>query len=42
MNQELAKAIEALLRRIPDKWQRVDTEQLSVTEHQTLLRLVAA
>ena len=42
MNQELAKVIEALLRRIPDKWQRVDTEQLSVTEQQTLLRLVAA
>ena len=42
MNQELAKAIEALLRRISDKWQRVDTDQLSVTEQQTLLRLVAA
>ncbi|MBL8765263.1 MAG: hypothetical protein JNM07_13445 [Phycisphaerae bacterium] len=42
MNQELAKAIEALLRRIPEKWQRVDTDQLSVTEQQTLLRLVAA
>ena len=42
MNQELAKAIEALLRRIPDKWQRVETDQLSVTEQQTLLRLVEA
>lgn len=42
MNQELAKAIEALLRRIPDKWQRVDSDQLSVVEQQSLLRLVGA
>jgi len=42
MNQELAKAIEDLLRRTPDKWQRVDTDQYSVTEQQALLRLVAA
>ena len=42
MNQELSKAIEDLLRRIPDKWQRVDTDQLSVTEQQALLRLVGA
>ena len=42
MNQEQAKAIEDLLRRIPDKWQRVDTDQLSVTERQALLRLVGA
>lgn len=42
MNQDLAKAIEALLRRIPDKWQRVDTDQLSVVEQQALLRLVGA
>lgn len=42
MNQELAEAIEDLLRRIPDKWQRMDTDQLSVTEQQALLRLVGA
>jgi hypothetical protein len=42
MNQELAKAIEDLLRRIPDKWQRVDTDQFSVTEQQAILRLVGA
>ena len=42
MNQELAKAIEDLLRRIPDKWQRVDTDQFSVNEQQSLLRLVGA
>lgn len=42
MNQDLAKAIEDLLRRIPDKWQRVDTDQFSVTEEQAILRLVGA
>lgn len=42
MNQELAKAIEALLRRIPDKWQRVDTDRLSVSEQRALLLLVGA
>ncbi|MGE3110116.1 MAG: hypothetical protein AB7O77_17395, partial [Phycisphaerales bacterium] len=42
MNQELAKAIEALLRRIPDKWQRVATDQLSVSEQRALLLLVGA
>ena len=42
MNQEPADVIEALLRRIPDKWQRVDTEQLSSAEQQALLRLVGA
>lgn len=42
MNQEPADVIEALLRRIPDKWQRADTDQLSVAEQQALLRLVGA
>jgi len=42
MNQELANAIEALLRRIPDKWQRVATDRLSVSEQRALLLLVGA
>lgn len=42
MTQDLTNAIESLLRRIPDRWQSVDTDQLSVTEQRAILLLVGA
>lgn len=42
MHADSAQAIQSLLRCIPDKWQHVDTDQLSVAEQQAILRLVGA
>ena len=42
MTQDLTNAIESLLRRIPDRWQSVDIDQLSVTEQRAILLLVGA